>query len=129
MSAVRAESKQRYKKEAENLLAKALQECPNTGILWAASIEIAPRPHKKKKTSAAYILHKCVAAKPKFGEKWQAVSKAVENSHQPIEAILKKYVVALVQRRDKHLFSNNFDYVAYIMPIGTLAILDCVPDV
>ncbi|GJT95642.1 protein stabilized1 [Tanacetum coccineum] len=159
LAAVRAESKHGSKKEAENLLAKALQECPNSGILWAASIEMAPRPHKKKTTSAAYskckhdphitaafgklfwhnqkmdqarnwlnlavdlapdvgdfwsilykfelqcgtehqhkeVLRKCVAAEPKFGEKWQAISKAVENSHQPIEAILKKSVAALVQ--------------------------------
>nr|GFA52237.1 protein stabilized1 [Tanacetum cinerariifolium] len=138
MAAVRAESKQRSKKEADYLLQRRYRNAPNSGILWAALIEIAPRPHKKKKPllltcgtkhQHKEVLRKCVTAKPKFGEKWQAISKAVENSHQPIEAILKKYVVALVQRRDKHLFSNNFNYVAYIMPIGTLAILDCVPDV
>nr|GEW20925.1 protein stabilized1 [Tanacetum cinerariifolium] len=174
LAAVRAESKHGSKKEAENLLAKALQECPNSGILWAASIEMAPRPHKKKTTSAAYskckhdphvtaaigklfwhnqkmdqarnwlnltvdlapdvgdfwsilykfelqcgtehqhkeVLRKCVAAEPKFGEKWQAISKAVENSHQPIEAILKKSVAALVQEEkdaeeNKHRRSSN----------------------
>lgn len=41
------------------------------------------------------VMKRCIAAEPKHGEKWQAVSKAVENSHQATEAILKKVVVAL----------------------------------
>ncbi|KAH0933548.1 hypothetical protein HID58_010665 [Brassica napus] len=41
------------------------------------------------------ILAKCVAREPKRGEKWQAISKAVENAHQPIEAILNKVLIAL----------------------------------
>ncbi|GFZ05692.1 pre-mRNA splicing factor-like protein [Actinidia rufa] len=146
-----------YKKEADILMAKALQECPNSGILWAASIEMVPRPQRKTKSMDALkkcdhdphviaavaklfwhdrkvdkarnwlnravtlapdigdfwalyykfelqhgtednqkdVLKRCIAAEPKHGEKWQAISKAVENSHQPTEAILKKVVVAL----------------------------------
>jgi pre-mRNA-processing factor 6 len=42
-------------------------------------------------------LKRCVVAEPKHGEKWQAVSKAVENSHQPTESILKKVVIALAK--------------------------------
>ena len=41
------------------------------------------------------VLKRCVAAEPKHGEKWQAISKAVENSHLPVEALLKKAVVEL----------------------------------
>lgn len=41
------------------------------------------------------MLRKCVLAEPKHGERWQVISKAVENSHQSVEAILKKLVVAL----------------------------------
>ncbi|KAF5765492.1 putative 43kDa postsynaptic protein [Helianthus annuus] len=41
------------------------------------------------------VMRKCIAAEPKHGEKWQPISKAVENSHQPVEAILKKLVVVL----------------------------------
>jgi pre-mRNA-processing factor 6 len=41
------------------------------------------------------VLKRCVAQEPKHGERWQAVSKAVENSHLSVEAILKKVVVAL----------------------------------
>ncbi|KAG5233390.1 protein STABILIZED [Salix suchowensis] len=41
------------------------------------------------------VLKRCIAAEPKHGEKWQTISKAVENSHQPTEAILKKVVVVL----------------------------------
>ncbi|KAI3826694.1 hypothetical protein L1987_00746 [Smallanthus sonchifolius] len=141
----------------EQFRGKALQECPNSGILWAAAIEMAPRPQRKTKSSDAYkkcehdphviaaigklfwhdrkvdkartwlnrevtlapdvgdfwallykfklqhgtedqqkeVLRKCIAAEPKHGEKWQPILKAVENSHQPVEAILKKLVVAL----------------------------------
>ncbi|KAJ1410619.1 Tetratricopeptide-like helical domain superfamily [Sesbania bispinosa] len=153
----RGELKHGYKKEVDILMAKALQECPNSGILWAASIEMVPRPQRKTKSMDALkkcdhdphviaavaklfwhdrkvdkartwlnravtlasdigdfwallykfelqhgteenqkdVLKRCVAAEPKHGEKWQAVSKAVENSHQPTESILKKVVVAL----------------------------------
>ncbi|XVE49893.1 hypothetical protein DITRI_Ditri01bG0118600 [Diplodiscus trichospermus] len=65
LAAILAESRHGYMKEEDILM--ALQECPNGGV----------------------------AAEPKHGEKWQAVSKAVENHHQPTEAILKKVVVAL----------------------------------
>ncbi|CAD6332718.1 unnamed protein product [Miscanthus lutarioriparius] len=41
------------------------------------------------------VLKRCVAAEPKHGEKWQAISKTVENSHLPVEALLKKAVVEL----------------------------------
>ena len=41
------------------------------------------------------VLKRCVAAEPKHGEKWQAISKAVENSHLPVEALLKKAVVVV----------------------------------
>ncbi|KAI4341087.1 hypothetical protein MLD38_025857 [Melastoma candidum] len=131
------------KKEADVLMAKALLECPNSGILWAASIEMASRPRRKSKSAdvhkncshdphvlaavaklfwqdrkvdkartwlnkavtlapdigdfwACYykfelqhgdddkqrdMLKRCLAAKPKNREKWQAIAKAVENSH------------------------------------------------
>jgi pre-mRNA-processing factor 6 len=39
------------------------------------------------------IAEKNVTAEPKHGEKWQAISKSVENSHLPIEALQKKDVV------------------------------------
>ncbi|OMP07873.1 RNA-processing protein, HAT helix [Corchorus olitorius] len=159
LAAIHAESRHGYKKEADNLMSKALQdqECPKSGILWAAAIEMAPRPERNTKSTDALnkcdndphviaavaklfwhdrkvdkarnwlnravtagpdigdfwalyykfelrhgseekqkdVLKRCIAAEPKHGEKWQAVSKAVENSHQPTEAILKKVVVAL----------------------------------
>jgi pre-mRNA-processing factor 6 len=153
----RAKLRHGNKKEADLLMAKALQESPNSGILWAASIEMVPRPQRKSKSMDALekcdcdphviaavaklfwhdrkvdkartclnsavtlapdiddfwalyykfklqhgseenqkdVLKGCNAAEPKHGEKWQAISKAVENSHQPTEAILKKVVVAL----------------------------------
>ncbi|CAL0332905.1 unnamed protein product [Lupinus luteus] len=156
LAAVRAEFKHGHKKEADNLMARALQDCPKSGILWAASIEMVPRPQRKTKSMDALkkcdhdahviaavaklfwndskvdkartwlnravtlapdigdfwallykfelqhgnediqkdVLKRCVAAEPKHGEKCQAISKAIENSHQPTEGILKKAVVA-----------------------------------
>ncbi|XBH58546.1 hypothetical protein VPH35_079959 [Triticum aestivum] len=41
------------------------------------------------------VLKRCIAAEPKHGERWQATSKAVENSHQPTDAILRRVVLAL----------------------------------
>ncbi|KHN36627.1 Pre-mRNA-processing factor 6 [Glycine soja] len=167
LAAVRAELKHGYKKEADILMAKALQECPNSGILWAASIEMVPRPQRKTKSADAIkkcdhdphviaavaklfwhdrkvdkartwlsravtlapdigdfwallykfelqhgteenqkdVLKRCIAAEPKHGEKWQAISKAVENSHQPTESILKKVVVAL--GKEENAAENN----------------------
>ncbi|XXG85540.1 hypothetical protein AAC387_Pa11g0599 [Persea americana] len=157
LAAVRAESRHGNKKEADILMAKALQECPMSGILWEASIEMVPRPQRKTKSMDALkrcdhdphviaavarlfwhekefekarnwfngavtlspdigdfwawyykfelqhgsdeqqkdVLKRCIAAEPKHGERWTAVSEAVENSHQPVEAILKKVVVDL----------------------------------
>ncbi|KAI8554358.1 hypothetical protein RHMOL_Rhmol05G0092800 [Rhododendron molle] len=120
-------------------MAKALQVCPNSGILWAASIEMVPLLQRKTKSMDAHkrcdhdphviaaiaklfwhdrkvdkarsylnrvvtlgpdigdfwalfykfkiqygteetqadILKRCIAADPKHGEKWQALSEAV----------------------------------------------------
>ncbi|KAG0458761.1 hypothetical protein HPP92_021889 [Vanilla planifolia] len=157
LAAIRAELTHGNKKEADALMAKALQECPTSGILWAASIEMVPRAQRKAKSADALkrsdhsphviaavaklfwhdrkvdkarswfnravtltpdigdfwalyykfelqhgaeenqkdVLKRCIAAEPKHGERWQAISKAVENSHLPTEAILKKAVVAI----------------------------------
>jgi pre-mRNA-processing factor 6 len=159
LAAIRAELKHGCNNVADRLMSTALQECPKSGILWAASIELAPRPERKRKSKDALnkcgldphvivavaklfqidrmvdkargwlnravtlapdigdfwalcykfelqhgteenqkdVLKRCVVAEPKHGEKWQAVSKAVENSHQPTESILKKVVIALAK--------------------------------
>lgn len=44
-------------KAADALMAKALQECPTSGILWAEHIAIAPRPQRKARSVDA--LKKC----------------------------------------------------------------------
>ncbi|CDY21966.1 BnaC09g00720D [Brassica napus] len=157
LAAIRVELRHDNKREAEHLMSKALQECPTSGILWAADVEMAPRPRRKTKSMDAMkkcdrdphvtaavaklfwqdkkvekagawlkravtlapdigdfwalyykfelqhgteesqkeVLAKCVACEPKHGEKWQTISKAVENAHQPIDVILKKVVIAL----------------------------------
>ncbi|CAM9797127.1 unnamed protein product, partial [Heterosigma akashiwo] len=40
-------------KLAENLAAKALQECPGSGLLWAEEIGAAPRPQRKARSVEA----------------------------------------------------------------------------
>lgn len=42
---------------AHTLMAKALQECPNSGLLWAEAIFMEPRPQRKMKSVDA--LKKC----------------------------------------------------------------------
>ena len=41
------------------------------------------------------VLKRCVSTEPKHGEKWQAITKAVENTYKLVEAVLKKAVVVL----------------------------------
>lgn len=42
---------------ANNLMARALQECPSSGLLWAEAIFIEARPQRKTKSVDA--LKKC----------------------------------------------------------------------
>ncbi|KAH9783035.1 TPR REGION domain-containing protein [Citrus sinensis] len=157
LATIRAESKHGNKKEADSFIAKALQKCPNSGILWAELIKMVPHHDRKSKGKDALVksdrdphvfaavaklfwhdrkvdkarnwfnkavsldpdtgdfwalyykfelqhggvenqkevLNRCIAAEPKHGEKWRAISKAVENSHCSTEAILMKVVNAL----------------------------------
>ncbi|TXG55194.1 hypothetical protein EZV62_020450 [Acer yangbiense] len=79
--------------QARNWLIKAVTLALDIGDFWALyyKFELKHGSEDDQKD----VLKKCIAAEPKHGERWQAISKAVENSHQPTEAILKKVVVAL----------------------------------
>lgn len=57
LEAIRLELRGNGKLIAQNLMAKALQECPTSGILWAESIFMEPRPQRKTKSVDA--LKKC----------------------------------------------------------------------
>ncbi|KAK4284734.1 hypothetical protein QN277_001522 [Acacia crassicarpa] len=72
---------------------RAVTLAPDIGDFWALyyKFELQHETEDNQKE----VLKRCVAAEPKHGEKWQAISKAVENSHQSAEAILKKVVVLL----------------------------------
>lgn len=66
------------------------------------------------------MLKRFVAAEPKHGEKWQATAKAVENSHEPTESILKKVVATL--KKEENLAENNHnqsDVVSMYLIIST----------
>jgi pre-mRNA-processing factor 6 len=53
LSAIRTEQRAGSGKAAETLLAKALQELPASGRLWAEAIAAAPRPQRKTKSADA----------------------------------------------------------------------------
>ncbi|ONH90079.1 hypothetical protein PRUPE_8G033800 [Prunus persica] len=78
--------------KARNWLNMAVMFAPDIGDFWALyyKFELQHGTEENQKD----VLNRCIAAGPKHGEKWQPISKAVENSHQPIEAILKKVVAA-----------------------------------
>jgi pre-mRNA-processing factor 6 len=79
--------------KARTWLNRAVTLAPDIGDFWALyyKFELQHGSEENQKD----VLKRCIAAEPKHGEKWQAISKAVENSHQPTEAILKKVLVAL----------------------------------
>lgn len=47
---IRLERRYNNEKLAENLMARALQECPNSGILWAEEILTCPKSQQKSKS-------------------------------------------------------------------------------
>jgi len=53
LEAVRLERRSGIDQLAETLMAKALQECPTSGILWAETIATAPRVQQKSKATDA----------------------------------------------------------------------------
>ena len=57
MEAVRVEVRGEKKSIGMGLMAKALQECPSSGILWAEAIFMELRPQRKTKSVDA--LKKC----------------------------------------------------------------------
>ncbi|KAK9085181.1 hypothetical protein Sjap_025592 [Stephania japonica] len=81
--------------KARNWLNRAVTLAPDIGDFWALyyKFELQHGTEESQKD----VLNRCTAAEPKYGEKWQAISKAVENSHQPVEAILKKVVVVFAK--------------------------------
>lgn len=58
LEAIRTEMKPGGNRDmAHTLMAKALQECPDSGILWAEAIFMEPRPQRRTKSIDA--LKKC----------------------------------------------------------------------
>ncbi|KAJ4784238.1 Pre-mRNA-processing factor 6 [Rhynchospora pubera] len=79
--------------KARNFYNRAVILGPDIGDHWAL-FYMFELQHGTEETQRI-VLQNCVSQEPKHGERWQAISKAVENSHLPVEAILKKVVVAL----------------------------------
>ncbi|KAK6120652.1 hypothetical protein DH2020_045602 [Rehmannia glutinosa] len=79
--------------KARSWFNRAVTLAPDVGDFWALYYKFELQ-HGTEETQRD-VLNRCVAAEPKHGEKWQVISKAVENSHQPTEFILKKVVVAI----------------------------------
>ncbi|KAI3852397.1 hypothetical protein MKX03_018877 [Papaver bracteatum] len=76
--------------KARSWMNRAVNLAPGTGDFWAMyyKFELQHGTDEAQRD----VLKRCVAAEPKHGERWQEISKAVENSHLPVEAILKKAV-------------------------------------
>lgn len=76
------------KNEAYILMARALQECPNSGIRWGAAIEMTPR--HQRKTKFEDVLKKCgndpyvTAAAAKFFWRDRIVEKARDMFNQAV---------------------------------------------
>ena len=50
LEAIRVENRAGLKNIAQTLMAKAMQECPTSGILWAEAVFMEPRPQRKTKS-------------------------------------------------------------------------------
>ena len=79
--------------KARTWLNRAVTLAPDIGDFWALYYKFELQ-HGNADTQKD-VLKRCVAAEPKHGEKWQAITKAVENSYKLVEALLKKAVVVL----------------------------------
>jgi pre-mRNA-processing factor 6 len=79
--------------KARSWLNRAVTLAPDIGDFWALFYKFELQ-HGNADTQRD-VLKRCIAAEPKHGERWQAISKAVENSHQPVDAILRRVVLAL----------------------------------
>lgn len=56
MEAIRVEIRGKQNEIANSLMARALQECPNSGILWAEAIFLESRPQRKTKSVSSWII-------------------------------------------------------------------------
>ncbi|XP_031482456.1 protein STABILIZED1 [Nymphaea colorata] len=79
--------------KARDWFNRAVTLAPDIGDFWALYYKFQLQHGAEEEQ--ADVLKRCIAAEPRHGEKWVAISKAVENSHQPTEVILKKVVVSL----------------------------------
>uniref|UniRef100_A0A0E0JGQ7 PRP1 splicing factor N-terminal domain-containing protein n=1 Tax=Oryza punctata TaxID=4537 RepID=A0A0E0JGQ7_ORYPU len=80
---------------ARSWLNRAVTLAPDIGDFWA--LYYKSKLQHGNADAQKDVLQRCVAAEPKHGERWQAITKAVENSHLSIERLLKKALVALGQ--------------------------------
>ncbi|CAL2240843.1 unnamed protein product [Prunus armeniaca] len=80
-------------KKARTWLDRAVTIAPDIGDFWASyfKFELQHGTDENQKD----VLRRCIASQPKHGEKWQPISKALHNSHQPTEAILHQVVAVL----------------------------------
>lgn len=64
---------------------------PDIGDHWAQLWKFEGQ-HGTAESQAA-VMAKGVSSDPHHGERWQRVSKAVANAHQPVDVLLRKVVV------------------------------------
>lgn len=90
-----------YRQDGRVAKARAVACAPDIGDLWASYYRFELE-HGNTDTQTD-VLRRCVAPAPKHGERWQAITKAVVNSHLPVEALLQKAVVALAEEENHNV--------------------------
>ncbi|XP_020592456.1 protein STABILIZED1 [Phalaenopsis equestris] len=90
--------------KARSWFNRAVTLAPDIGDFWSLyyKFELQHGVDESQKD----VLKRCISAEPKHGERWQAISKAVENSHLPVEAILKKVVFVLGKEESSNILDG-----------------------
>ncbi|XP_078440246.1 pre-mRNA splicing factor-like protein [Wolffia australiana] len=93
--------------KARTWLNRAVTLAPDVGDFWAMLYKFEVQHGSEE--AQREVVQRCVAAEPKHGEKWTRVSKAVENSHLPTDAILNKVLVLLGKEENAAMLAQAGD--------------------
>ncbi len=65
---------------------------------WCLQEQAQQVPPRSTPEAVAAVVAKCVAAEPRHGERWQAVSKSLQSAHMSTEQILMLVVAGLADK-------------------------------
>lgn len=86
--------------KARSWFSRAVLLDPDNGDFWALFYQFEQEqlqqvPPRSTAEAVAAVLAKAIAAEPRHGERWQAVSKALDSAHESTHQILMKVVANL----------------------------------